>query len=120
MISSSAATLSYLQQRDLTALFTEELGWEHHRSALTLTVAQQVYRLQGIAEKRGLVIYTCESDREGRIPPAHLRRAIEQRVADVVREHIIIFLNAEQTETVWQWVRRNPGQPSVPREETYN
>jgi len=109
-----------LRAFDLTTLFIEELGWDRHSATLETVVDGQRYSLRAVAQKRGLVAFTCSPAPDGRIPPETTRRAIERYVAALVREHLIIFHDAARAESIWQWVRREAGQPTAPREESYH
>lgn len=109
-----------LRASDLTMLFIDELGWDRHTATLTISVEGRRYTLHAVAQKRGMVAYTCAPGADGRIPSGPIRRAIEQQVALTVREHLIIFHDAGRAESIWQWVRRSAGQPTVPREEFYH
>lgn len=110
----------HLRQFDLPTLFIEELGWDRHAATLEVAVGGQRYVLRAVAQKRGVVAFTCEPGVDGRIPPGPVRRAIERDVAARVREHIIIFHDSARAESIWQWVRRGAGQTSAPREELYH
>ncbi|NTW00195.1 MAG: SAM-dependent methyltransferase [Oscillochloris sp.] len=109
-----------LRSFDLTTLFIEEIGWDRHAATVDAPACGQTYTLRAVAQKRGVIAFTCSPGVDGRIPPGPVRRAIERQVADVVREHLIVFHDAARAESIWQWVRREPGQPSLPREEPYH
>ncbi|NJM05280.1 DUF87 domain-containing protein [Candidatus Gracilibacteria bacterium] len=109
-----------LRSFDLTTLFIEELGWDRHSAAVEAVVEGQRYTLVAVAQKRGVVAFTCSPAADGRVPPGPVRREIERYVASMVREHLIIFHDAARAESIWQWVRREAGQPTVPREEPYH
>jgi len=109
-----------LRAFDLPTLFIEELGWDRHAATLNVSIDGQYYALHTVAQKRGMVAYTCAPGVDGHIPPGPTRRAIERQVALTVREHLIVFHDAARVESIWQWVRREAGQPSVPREEPYH
>ncbi|NLF73616.1 MAG: hypothetical protein GX575_31645 [Candidatus Anammoximicrobium sp.] len=44
-----------LNDFDFRRLFTQELGWDHHRSTVEVTVEGQSFTLAAVAEKRGMV-----------------------------------------------------------------
>jgi len=79
-------------------------------------VDEQRFTLQAVAEKRGVVAFTCSV---GTIPPYATRRKIERQVARSLREHFIIYVDGERTEQIWQWVRREIGRPLASREHHY-
>ncbi|GAB4205944.1 MAG: hypothetical protein OHK0022_32530 [Roseiflexaceae bacterium] len=113
------AVRELLRRGALTELFIDVLGWEHHRGVLDLVAEQQPWRLKALARKRGLVAFSYTSGSGQAIPPARTRLAIEQQVAETVREHLIIFSDAQGHEAIWQWVRRSSDLPTAPREYTF-
>ncbi len=108
----------YLKTFDFTTLFIEELGWDYAPNVpLTVVVDGETFALTAVAEKRNVAALRMQS--MGAIPAYAIRRKIEHKVADVYREHIIIYVNADHTEQIWQWVRREPGKPLSCREHHY-
>jgi hypothetical protein len=120
MTFSTSRAQHYLRTGEIVNLFVDELGWDRHTATLEASIGGQRYVLRAVAQKRGMVVYTCTPGADGRIPPAPVRHAIEQQVAPLVREHLIIFHDAARAESLWQWVRREAGQPTAPREESYH
>ncbi len=113
----TATLRPYLIAFDFPTLFTEGLGWDHHRSAHLVTIDQTDYTLTAVAEKRGHQIYRCTPDpATGAIPSYALRRRIDRELAKTAREHLIIFTDVAETHQIWQWVKREPGKPAAPRE----
>ena len=113
-------TRNYLQDAAFQPLFVEELGWDYHTQALTVTVDDTEYALSAIAEKRGMVVFQCAATAGKPIPDYATRRAIQRQVAASVHEHVIIYTDAEETTQLWQWVRREPGKPDACREHRYH
>ena len=95
-------TRHYLQDAAFQPLFVEELGWDYHTQALTVTVADTEYTLSAIAEKRGMVVFRCTATDGKPIPDYATRRAIQRQVATSVHEHVIIYTDAEETTQLWQ------------------
>jgi len=116
MILDTARTRRYLKGFDFESLFIEELGWDHYTTSLDVEVDEERFTLQAVAEKRGVVAFTCAV---GTIPPYATRRKIERQVARSFREHFIIYVDGERTEQIWQWVRREIGRPLASREHHY-
>ena len=113
-------TRNYLQQSEFESLFVEELGWEYHTQALTVTVEHTDYTLTAIAEKRGMVVFRCDATQNAPLPNYATRRDIQRQVANAVHEHVIIYTDADKTTQLWQWVRREPGKPDACREHRYH
>jgi hypothetical protein len=113
-------TRQYLKDFNFKSLFVEELGWDHHTSHLEVSVDGQSYLLTSIAQKRGMVTFTCSSSDENPIPSYPVRRKVESQVAKSIHEHLIIYTDKTKTIQVWQWVKREAGKPTQCREHTYN
>ncbi len=105
----------HLKEFDFESLFIEELGWDNYTTSLDVEIdaGQGQFMLQAVAEKRGVVAFTCAVET---IPPYATRRKIERQVARSLREHFIIYVDGERTEQIWQWVRREVGRPLASRE----
>lgn len=101
-------------------LFTEELGWDRHSSRLEIPLDGRTWTLRAFAEKRGVQIFQCDPDAEGNVPDYNTRRKIEKQVAHSAYEHLIIFVDGEQSTQIWQWVARSPGEPAAFREHAFH
>ena len=110
----------YLQHCELEKMLVEELGWDRHAATLEIPIDGHVYTLQGFAEKRGVQIFLCMPDGEGKIPDYATRRKIEKKATKAAYEHLIIYIDRDKTTQVWQWVSRQPGLPVACREHTYH
>ena len=113
-------TRNYLQESEFESLFVEELGWDYHTQALTVTVEHTDYTCTAIAEKRGMVVFRCDATLNAPLPNYATRRAIQRQVANAAHEHVIIYTDADKTTQLWQWVRREPGKPDACREHRYH
>jgi len=117
MMLDTARARRHLKGFDFESLFIEELGWDNYSTNLDVEVVEERFTLQAVAEKRGVVAFTCAL--AGAIPPYAARRKIERQVARSFREHFIIYVDGERTEQIWQWVRREAGRPLASREHHY-
>jgi Eco57I restriction-modification methylase len=106
----------YLKAFDFTALFIEELGWDYLREPpLYITLdGQHTYTLRPLVEKRGVKVYVCDPNSQGKIPDDPTLRKIEREVTRHAYEHILIYVDAAKDNQVWQWVKREPGKPLAP------
>lgn len=95
-----------LKSFDFKTLFREHLGWENHQAQLDIPLDGQTIRLAAIAQKRGFVAFICSS-----IPDRPTRLKIDNKITKSVREHFVIYCDQDTGQQVWQWVRREPGQP---------
>src|SRR5437764_801782 len=91
-----------LVNADLRALFVEELGWDRHPTAHHVLVDQSLPTLTLLAHKRGMVAYQCPTPNGKRLPDYTQRRKIEQQVAKLAHEHLIVFTDAQLDTQVWQ------------------
>ena len=112
---------SQLRDFDFTGIFIETLGWNFHQGqTLQFKVDEQNYTLEPAAEKAGFIVYICEPDEAGSIPPYPVRKRIEGQIAKVAYEHIIIYVDQGKTNQTWQWVKRESGKRPAFRELHYH
>lgn len=97
-----------------------EMGWNNDRTVQPVTVQEQTFTLQAVAEKSGFKILVCSPATQGSVPDYSTRRAIEVNVTKLFQEHLIIFCNAAKTEQIWQLVLRRTGQPTKITETRWN
>jgi hypothetical protein len=109
-----------LKDFDFHQLFIEELGWDHHGARLDILLDGRTIRLQALAQKRGMVAYLYSTPSGEQLPDHGARRKIEYQAAKTAHEHLIVFIDADRTTQVWQWVRREPGKPMACREHTFH
>jgi hypothetical protein len=121
MTLSVARLRHYLQDFQLEKLFIEELGWDRYSGQVPpVTVDGRTYLLRGLAQKRGVQIFLCDPDGDGRMPDHGTRRKIEKQVTKSAYEHLIVFVDGAHTVQIWQWVAREHGQPAKYREYAYH
>ena len=77
-----------LSEFDFKALFTQELGWDFPTGGFGIAINKTVFKLDGIADKRGVRVLVCHAP-DGMIPDYALRRKIEQEVMQRAFEHLI-------------------------------
>jgi len=104
-----------LKSFDFATLFREHLGWDNHQARLDIQIDNDTVTLSAIAQKRGFVAYLCES-----IPDRPTRLKIDHQVTKSAREHFIIYADEETGSQVWQWVRRETGNPIASRDHRFN
>ncbi len=113
-------TRQYLKDFNFKNLFIEELGWNHCSNQIDVTLDGNTFSLSAVAEKHGMVAFTCSPSTGERIPDYSLRRKIERQTAKSVHEHIIIYTDFDRTIQIWQWVKRETGKPTACREHAYH
>ncbi len=102
-------------------LFVEGLGWDHHRAVpVSVLVNDHEYSLEAVAEKAGFAVFVCSPGRDGAVPPYPIRRKIENRISTLAFEHLIVFVDIDRTTQTWQWVKRESGQATACREQTFH
>lgn len=104
---------------DFGGLFTQELGWDHHKGTLTLHLSDRDVSLNAVAEKRGFAVWLCPTQGGENLPDSAVRRRIERELTKAAHEHILIFTDAAKSMQVWQWVRREAGKPTRVRETVW-
>lgn len=109
-----------LRDFDFKNLFIQELNWSHcSNRPIDLELDGNIAQLSPFAELGGVVVYQVELLNSGEVPSPSLRRQVENKIKQITHEHIIIFVDADRTKSVWQWVRRGGGQQTATREYTY-
>src|SRR5438477_3584705 len=104
---------------DFGGLFTQELGWDHHKGSVTLHLPDRDVPLDAIAEKRGFAVWHCPTTAGEKLPDSAVRRRIERELTKAAHEHILIFTDATKSIQIWQWVRREAGKPTRVRETVW-
>ena len=96
-----------------------ELGWDSVRKKEQIAVENELYNLEAVAEKKGLVVFACFPGNNGKIPDYHIRKKIDSAVTKLYFEHLIIFCDLSQKHQIWQLVVREQGKPTAVRETNY-
>lgn len=120
MTTKPAHARNLLERSALAELFIEELGWERYTATLTAQCDGQTYNLQGIAQKRDMVVFTCAASNTHTLPTHQLRNEIAAHIAHLVHEHLIIFTNPDHSEQIWRWVHKRPGRPLARHEHRHH
>jgi hypothetical protein len=96
------------------------MGWNNDKTRQPVTVDDNTYPLQAVAEKSGFKILVCPPGHDGLIPEYNMRKKIENRVTRLFQEHLIIFQDDRQQNQIWQLVVRQTGKPTKVTETRYN
>jgi len=108
---------SGLQSFDFSRLFIEELGWSRPKGFKPVTIehSAQVWSAKPIAELSGVVVFQIVG-----LPEKAGRLAIQQRLAELAHENLLIFVDHAHapTQSLWLWVKRE-GHQRFPREHLY-
>ena len=94
-----------------TDLFIKELGWSYPpvgSPPLALLVAADTYTLRPIAHLGGAWVYGVSSP-TGLIPDQQARLALHRATLSRQREHLLIFEDIGQYQTLWSWPRFEGG-----------
>ena len=110
-----------LKAFDFRTLFVEGLGWNHFPGTTPLTVRadEQSYSLRPVADKAGFAVYECYPPLGQPIPAYPIRRKIDNQVARISFEHLVIYVDDQREQQIWQWVKREGGKTRY-REQHYN
>ncbi|MCK6483657.1 MAG: hypothetical protein L6R00_05935 [Phycisphaerae bacterium] len=104
---------------DFQKLFIEELGWSNPPglAPTTMTVDGSSIVRRQIAHLAGVVVFELTAG-DGRIPDAKTRLTLHREIAKLHHEHLLIFVNADRSQSLWYWVRREDGKLR-PRDHYY-
>ncbi len=101
----------YINGFDFINLFNH-LGWAYIKEITPIKIEAETYTLQSIAEKSGFRILICQPDKNVAIPEYPIRLKIHNNISRLFKEHLIIFINKENTQQVWQTVQKEIGKPA--------
>lgn len=120
MVFNTAEVRKCFADFELKRLFISNLGWDSYPTRpLVLEADGRSFKLEPLMQKRGLVAWLCCPEQNGAIPSYLLRVKIDRQVSKSSHEHIVIYIDGAKTVQVWQWVRRQIGQPLASREQSY-
>ncbi len=72
-----------------------------------------------IAELAGVAVFEVRTTAaNGKIPDANTRKAIHREISRSYLENLLIFLDADNTQSLWYWIKRD-GNRQYPREHLY-
>ena len=91
-----------IKQHRFKELFIDDLGWDNFSSTQELEIQDQCIRLESVAEKRGLRVFSCKLHRTSLANRGLLRR-IQKQLIRQHHEHIIVYHSEEPQKQVWQW-----------------
>ncbi len=109
-----AAVRKCLTAFDFATLFREHLGWDKHKTDMSVLVDGQTFVLTAVAQKRGFVAYSCPS-----LPDRSQRLKIDHQVTKSTKEHFVIYCDKAAGVQVWHWVRRETGKPAASRDHRF-
>src|SRR5579883_1030740 len=97
--------LKSFDERELSRLFREVLGWDWLPENLPpIEYKGKQYTFAVLAHKRYFKVYlhTCESD----IPPLSDLRQLDEKLVIQAEAHLTIFLDAKHENQLWLWINR--------------
>lgn len=99
-----------LQAFDFSRLFIEELGWSNPTSPrpVPMAIKRLAFARREIAQLSGVAVFEITTD-HGAIPDAAARAAIHKELAKLHHEHLLIFVDAQRSQSLWYWVKRQDG-----------
>ena len=99
-----------LKAFEFKTIFIEILNWDRIKQApIVISIQNQEHILRPLAQKRQVIVYLCDPDATGKIPPRPICRAIEQELTRLHYEHLIIYTDMGKQEQLGQWVKREVG-----------
>ncbi|SNT28599.1 Eco57I restriction-modification methylase [Ekhidna lutea] len=108
-----------IKEFNFETLFNE-LGWDNFHDSLPKKIGDEIYTLNGVAEKKGFAILHCPPLANRKPPLSAIRKQIEKKVTDSYQEHLIIYTDAAQKQQIWQLVVTEDNKPRQTREVTWH
>src|SRR5882672_4433030 len=108
-----------LQAFDFGKLFVEELGWSQPTSRQWTYFGYKAdeFQRKQIAQLSGVVVFEVTTS-DGKIPDRKTLAAIHKEISKLHHENLLIFVDAQRTQSLWYWVKREDGKLR-PREHLY-
>lgn len=108
-----------LQGFDFGKLFVEELGWSQptNRQSTSFDCKGDKLQRKQIAHLSGVVVLEVTSS-DGKIPNRQTLAAIHKEISKLHHENLLIFVDAQRTQSLWYWVKREDSKLR-PREHIY-
>lgn len=119
MFLSRAEFSEYVKNFNFKELFNV-MGWDNVNKSEAVMVNEEIYNLEALVEKRGFMIFLCQSAESKFTPDSKTRKKIERQISKLYFENLIIFIDASRTAQTWQLTVKEPNKPAVTREITYN
>jgi RNA polymerase sigma factor (sigma-70 family) len=91
-----------LDRHAFGVLFIEALGWDRFTASLSTFVGDTALELTGIAQKKGVVVFLCRTERTV-LANRGLLRQIQRALRKRYHEHILITVCETPRKQVWQW-----------------
>jgi len=109
----------YLNSFEFQKLFVEELGWSNPgaRHETPFAIKDMSFTRCPLAELAGVIALEIRSE-DGAIPDAKTRLAIHKVIAKHYHENLLVFVDADCTQSLWYWVKRQDSKLH-PRSHTY-
>jgi hypothetical protein len=108
-----------LQSFDFGKLFVEELGWSQptSRQHTYFGYKDDEFQRKQIAQLSGVVVLEVTTT-DGKIPDRKTLAAIHREISKLHHENLLIFVDAQRTQSLWYWVKRED-KKVFPREHLY-
>lgn len=101
----------FIEEFDFIYLFNQ-LGWDDLKQVVTpIKINNEIYNLKSVAGKSGFRVLECPPDSDGNIPLYPVRLKIDSLVSKLFKEHLLIFVNGQKTQQVWQTNVKHAHQP---------
>jgi Eco57I restriction-modification methylase len=102
----------FVKNADFNELFLE-LGWDNVPSGqkVNIKLKNESFDFKPLKQKRGFVVYLHEVETADKIPDRSTGLKIENKIARISAEHLLIFTDRAKTKQIWQWSRREANAP---------
>jgi len=113
------AARNALQNFEFKRLFIEELGWSNPANPrpVTQTMKEIEFTRAAIAELSGAVVFEITMP-DGEIPDRKTRETLAKELQTLHFEHVLIFVDAQRSASVWFWLKKQEGK-TQPRQHEF-
>ena len=96
-----------------------ELGWDNFNEKKFVKITDEKFELEGVAQKKGFAVFVCHPGSNSKLPTKDIRRKIDREITKLYHEHLLIFIDKNRTQQLWQLSVREPNMPIQLREFPY-
>jgi hypothetical protein len=96
-----------------------ELGWDNFNEKKFVKITDEKFELEGVAQKKGFAVFVCYPGSNSKLPTKDIRRKIDREITKLYHEHLLIFIDKNRTQQLWQLSVREPNMPIQLREFPY-
>lgn len=107
-----------IKKFNFKSLFNE-LGWDNFSEVKFIKAGEETFKLEGVVEKKNFTVFVCNSGNDSRIILKDIRKKIDREITKLYHEHLLIYIDKNHTQQLWQLSIKEPNKPVQYKEFEY-